>query len=232
MEPHTFISVSALHGLPLTVSYIDHSQMNCSESSSLKLTLRLMPSQEQEALEAFKDAQEMHMYAVWALPPTHVLPRIKTVMEGLRAEFGGPEIEPHITVLGSMLRTEEDAIQQFKDACNIITRFECNVDHIETSRFFYQCVSLIIDPIEDLWGEIGRFVRIFEHTFPCCPHLSLLYGYLTDEEKKRAKEKVTTIDEGFASLSFDVTRFVLCKMNIQDKSQHSWEKILAIDLQP
>ncbi|XP_062001870.1 cyclic phosphodiesterase-like isoform X3 [Rosa rugosa] len=191
MEPHTFISVSALHGLPLTVSYIDHSQMNCSESSSLKLTLRLMPSQEQEALEAFKDAQEMHMYAVWALPPTHVLPRIKTVMEGLRAEFGGPEIEPHITVLGSMLRTEEDAIQQFKDACNIITRFES-----------------------------------------CCPHLSLLYGYLTDEEKKRAKEKVTTIDEGFASLSFDVTRFVLCKMNIQDKSQHSWEKILAIDLQP
>nr|XP_011466148.1 PREDICTED: cyclic phosphodiesterase-like [Fragaria vesca subsp. vesca] len=191
-----------------------------------------MPSQEQEALEAFKDAQDMHIYAVWALPPTHVLPRIKNVIEGLRDEFGGPEIEPHITVVGSMLKTEEDATRQFKDACDIITRFECTVDHIETSRFYYQCVSLIIDPIEDLWGEIGRFVRIFEHTFPCCPHLDILYGYLTDEEKERAKEKVTTIDEGIATLSFSVTRFVLCKMINDDKSQNSWEKIMAIDIQP
>lgn len=109
-----------------------------------------MPTPEQEALEAFKDAQEMHMYAVWAIPPVHVLPRIKKVMEGLRTEFGGPEIEPHIIVVGSMLRTEEDAIHLFREACNIITRFECTVDHIETSPFFYQCVSLVIDPIEEV----------------------------------------------------------------------------------
>lgn len=66
----------------------------------------------------------------------------------------------------------------------------------------------------------------------CCPHLDLLYGYLTDEEKEQAKEKVTTIDEGIATLSFSVTRFVLCKMINDDKSQNSWEKIMAIDIQP
>lgn len=107
-------------------------------------------SPEQEALEAQRDAQEVHRYAVWGIIPDNVLSRIKKVMEGLREEFGGPEVEPHITMVGSCLMTEDEAINTFRGACNAIKQFYCKVDNLETSQFYFQCVSLVIEISEDV----------------------------------------------------------------------------------
>lgn len=62
------------------------------------------------------------------------------------------------------------------------------------------------------------------------PHLSLLYGELTDEEKKRAEEKVRVLDETITSLNFTIDRIALYKCNDEDRTQHSWEKILELPL--
>lgn len=107
-------------------------------------------SPEQEALEAQRDAQEVHRYAVWGIIPDNVLSRIKKVMEGLREEFGGPEVEPHITMVGSCLMTEDEAINTFRGACNAIKQFYCKVENLETSKFYFQCVSLVIEISEDV----------------------------------------------------------------------------------
>ena len=58
--------------------------------------------------------QKVHRYAVWAVLPDHVSNRIKKVMEGLRDEFGGPEIRPHIPVLGSIHSKEDDIVKTSK----------------------------------------------------------------------------------------------------------------------
>lgn len=107
-------------------------------------------SPEQEALEAQRDAQEVHRYAVWGIIPDNVLSRIKKVMEGLREEFGGPEVEPHITMVGSCLMAEDEAINTFRGACNAIKQFYCKVENLETSKFYFQCVSLVIEITEDV----------------------------------------------------------------------------------
>jgi len=60
------------------------------------------------------------------------------------------------------------------------------------------------------------------------PHLSLLYGDLTDEEKKKAKEKAIILDD--SSLSFQVTRLALYKTDPEDKTLKSWEKIAECSL--
>ncbi|GFY87118.1 hypothetical protein Acr_05g0007570 [Actinidia rufa] len=50
------------------------------------------------------------MYLVWAIPPEDVRERLKRLMSGLRSEFDGPKFEPHITVVGAISLTEEDAL--------------------------------------------------------------------------------------------------------------------------
>lgn len=57
------------------------------------------------------------------------------------------------------------------------------------------------------------------------PHLSLLYGDLTDEEKKVALEKARALDESIGSLNFQISRLALYKTDTEDKTCKSWEKV-------
>ncbi|KAL6215766.1 hypothetical protein ACLB2K_015194 [Fragaria x ananassa] len=77
-------------------------------------------------------------------------------------------------------------------------------------------------PFEEEQKEGGLCVR---------PHLSLLYGNLTGEERRKAQEKVTILDESITSMSFPITRLALYKTDYRDKRLKSWEKIAEYTLQ-
>lgn len=97
---------------------------------------------------------EKHVYSVWAIPPDDVVPRLKKLMEGLRAEFNGPYFDPHITVVGAISLTPEDALNKFRSASRAVKAYEAKVEGVTargakvvaTGTFFYQCVFLLINP--------------------------------------------------------------------------------------
>lgn len=62
------------------------------------------------------------------------------------------------------------------------------------------------------------------------PHLSLLYGELSEEEKKAAQEKAESLDETVSSLSFPISRLALYKTDTEDKTCLSWEKVAECTL--
>ncbi|KAK9919907.1 hypothetical protein M0R45_028481 [Rubus argutus] len=179
-----------------------------------------------EASIAIQNAQRKDTYTVWGIPPVDVVLRIKKLMEALRAEFGGPEIEPHITVVGSVLWRHDDAVKHFVSGCENIEPYLCEVNELVTRKFYYQPVSLLFQPC-DWAGHLGGHLgRCNAHM----PHLSLLYGNLTDEERKRALEKVKELDDSIASLKFTISRVVLYKTHNEARDQHSWEKIMEYNL--
>ncbi|GKE99779.1 cyclic phosphodiesterase-like protein, partial [Tanacetum coccineum] len=75
------------------------------------------------------------------------------------------------------------------------------------------------------WSHFG-----YKSETPYMPHLSILYGYLTEEEKKRAQEKANALDESIKSLSFPITRLGLYKTDPEDKTLKSWEKVSEVTL--
>ncbi|XP_048447400.1 cyclic phosphodiesterase-like [Pyrus x bretschneideri] len=85
-------------------------------------------------------AEVKNIYAVVALPPDGVTPRLKKLMQGLRAEFGGPLFETHITVVRPISLTLEDALTKFRSASEGFKAYDTKVDHVATGTFFYQCV--------------------------------------------------------------------------------------------
>lgn len=62
------------------------------------------------------------------------------------------------------------------------------------------------------------------------PHLSLLYGHLSDEEKKKAVEMVEDFDNSLVGLKFQVVELGLYKVGIDDETLKSWEKVATCDL--
>ncbi|XP_004289554.1 PREDICTED: uncharacterized protein LOC101294805 isoform X3 [Fragaria vesca subsp. vesca] len=89
---------------------------------------------------------EWNSYSIWAIPMAEVSLRIKKVMEGLKTEFGGPEIEPHIPVIGSICTTDEDVLDEFRSLCSKnFHAYQAKVSLVVTTNFYHQCVSLLID---------------------------------------------------------------------------------------
>ncbi|KAK3206693.1 hypothetical protein Dsin_020739 [Dipteronia sinensis] len=158
-------------------------------------------------------AIQKNVYSVWAIPPEDVGARLKKLMEGLKSDFGGAHFDPHVTVVGAINLTAEDAAEKFKSACEGLKAYNCSVDRVVTGTFFYQCVYLLLHPngevVEASAHCCGHFG--YSNSTPYMPHLSLLYADLTDDEKKKAQEKANTLDDSIDKLSFPITRVALSK---------------------
>ncbi|GAB2212432.1 hypothetical protein Drorol1_Dr00020398 [Drosera rotundifolia] len=173
-----------------------------------------------------------HWYSVWALPPSSTNTRVKTLMTRLRSEFGGPEFEPHVTVVGAVEMTEEDAINRFEAACEGVREYVGEVDGVEIGTFFYQCVFMLLKKSREVLENSANCCSHFgyKNSSLYMPHMSLIYGDLTDEEKKKAQEKAIMIDESISSLRFPITRFGLYETDLGDKTTKSWKKVAECDL--
>lgn len=102
-----------------------------------------------------------HVYSVWALPPEDLTERLKKLMAGLRSEFGGPEFEPHVTVVGAISLTEDDAIDKFQAACKGVKAYNATVEKVATGTFFYQCVFLILNPTPQVTFNSSFYVSLY-----------------------------------------------------------------------
>ncbi|XP_050378510.1 cyclic phosphodiesterase-like [Argentina anserina] len=182
-----------------------------------------------------------HSYSVWAIPPDEVSIRIKKVMEGLRDDFGGPEIEPHIPIVGSIRKGQDDVLRRFASLrSRVVSAYKATVTQVVFRNSYYQCVSLLMNSSfscqdEDV-NEVLHFLTslfsgdIFGFHNRVRPHLSLFLGYLSEEEKKRAEEKINILDDSITSMSFPITRFALYRIDYKDKTLKSWEKIAEFPL--
>ncbi|CAN0853634.1 Cyclic phosphodiesterase, partial [Linum grandiflorum] len=171
--------------------------------------------------------ENKQVYSVWAAPPDDIRSQLKKLMDGLRSEFGGPDFQPHVTVVGAISLTEQDALSKFKSACEGVKSYTATVDRVAAGTFFYQCVYLLLHPTPEVVEASSLCSQHFgyKNSSPYMPHLSLLYGDMSDEEKKKAQEKTVQLDGSINSMSFPISRLELWKTDTGDKSLKSWEKI-------
>lgn len=174
-----------------------------------------------------------HVYSVWGLPPEDVRTRAKKVMDTLRLEFGGPEFDPHVTVVGAIRLPPADALDKFKSACKGVKAYAAHGKGISTGTFFYQCVFLLLEPTPEVVGTSDHCCGHvgYNRTSPYMPHMSLLYADLTEEEKKKACERAIALGEGLGNLSFTINSLALYKTDTEDKTLKSWEKVAECDLE-
>ncbi|KAL9329470.1 hypothetical protein ACSQ67_004473 [Phaseolus vulgaris] len=174
------------------------------------------------------------VYSVWAIPPEDVAARFANLMTALRSDFGGPHFQPHITLVGAIKLTADDALAKLRSASQALKPFHVTVDRVAAGTFFYQCVYLLLRPDPHLLEASAHSCKHFGYasSTPYMPHLSLLYGDLSDEEKRKAQERASAIDHTLAGLTFQVSRIALYKTDTEDKTLKSWEKIAECTLTP
>lgn len=98
----------------------------------------------------------MAVYSVWAAAPEPLRPRLAALMEKLRDEFGGPAFEPHVTVVGAMRLSEDDARRRLRSVCKGIRPYTVRFDGVARGTFFYQCVFLLVEPTSEVGDVLSR----------------------------------------------------------------------------
>ncbi|RDX96769.1 Cyclic phosphodiesterase, partial [Mucuna pruriens] len=183
------------------------------------------------------------VYSVWAIPPEDVSARCANLMSALRSDFGGPPFQPHITVVGATRLSPDDALAKLRSACQALRPFHVTVDSVATGTFFYQCVYLLLRPEPQVLETSAHCCTHFGYSNSTqthvidshaayMPHLSLLYGDLSDQEKQKARERANALDDTLAGLTFQITRLALYRTDTEDKTLKSWEKIAECTLTP
>ncbi|CAI0560885.1 unnamed protein product [Linum tenue] len=92
---------------------------------------------------AAADEKKKHAYSLWGVPPKDVTIRLKKLIDGLRSEFGGPEFQPHVTVVGAVHLTEQDALSRFNSACEGLKPYAAAVDRVAQLPFELGCEFVI-----------------------------------------------------------------------------------------
>ncbi|XP_062179237.1 cyclic phosphodiesterase-like [Phragmites australis] len=179
------------------------------------------------------DQSPEEVYSVWALPPEPVRDRLRRAMEALRAAHGFPAFEPHATVVGAIRLRRAQAIEMLRAAAAGVRPYTVRVAGVARGDFFYQCVYLLLEPTPEVveasdhcCGHFG-----YERSTPYMPHVSLLYGDLTDEEKEEARKKVEELDKDICGLQFEVSELALYRTDTEDKSLESWELVEVYHLE-
>ncbi|CAN7031687.1 unnamed protein product [Brassica rapa subsp. trilocularis] len=179
----------------------------------------LQPPETQEDEE-----EKREMYAVWAVPEEDVEDRLRRLMEGLRSEFGGPPFDPHLTLVGPQKLTAGEAKLMFEAACEGFKAYPATVDQVSAGTSYFQCVYVSLRHTVEVMNAAGHFMGHFKAFTGklYVPHMSILYGDLTEEDKKKALEKASTLDSSLDGLNFRINRVELW---ITDADVGSWVKI-------
>ncbi|KAJ3109816.1 hypothetical protein HDU97_000046 [Phlyctochytrium planicorne] len=137
-------------------------------------------------------------FSLWIGPPSKssLFHDIKEVVHAYSKKLGTPEWQGHITLLGQVEDPIEDLTARLSDLCKNIKPFTVGLTDIVIKDQFFQCVMAKIEETSELM-ELNRKVQALfpGDRAPYWPHLSLVYGDLTQEQRLEVQQELRETKE-------------------------------------
>mmetsp|Transcript_34080 Transcript_34080/g.86256 ORF Transcript_34080/g.86256 Transcript_34080/m.86256 type:complete len:190 (-) Transcript_34080:418-987(-) len=180
-------------------------------------------------------------YSIWLspAPDSPLYAQLEKEMGALRAEYGGPQFQPHVTLLGDIRRPRDDVAATAQALAAQIKPYRINLLNVTRGTFYYQCVFALAARDEAVMAAGAAARRAYDMgDKPHMPHLSLLYADLDDAAKDKAasQARARLFGEGssYSTLltdpGFTVTHLQVWSTPTDDTSLQSWCKVADVPL--
>ena len=189
------------------------------------------------------------VYSLWLEPP----PALASTSAGFIGRYAGasggrcPTFDPHVTLAGGFVGTEAQAREKSGAiVASLAAAFgplRCDAMEVSAGTRFHQCVYLRVVPTEQLANAHALAARAFGLEpgngggAPYMPHLSLVYGDLTETEREHARKDAAAalLGDGDTNAShaasFAAAEVSLWRTDVQDLSCESWSRVDRYPLQ-
>jgi hypothetical protein len=183
------------------------------------------------------------VYSLWLEPP----PALASTSAGFIARYAGasggrcPTFDPHVTLAGGFVGTEAQAREKsaaiVASLASAFGPLRCDAMEVSAGTRFHQCVYLCVVPTEQLANAHALAARAFGLEpgngggAPYMPHLSLVYGDLTETERECARKDAAAalLGDGDTNAShaasFAAAEVSLWRTDVQDRSCESWSRV-------
>ena len=141
-------------------------------------------------------------YSLWFMPCGEVRELLAQTILRLSKEHSTPRFEPHVTLLGELLLSEEETLSQTLRLSSLIRPQGIRLGPVDYLDEYFRCLFVRVEETEAIMNANASARTLFNcHQDPrYIPHLSLLYGRLAPDVKQRI---IASIGRRF-DLSFEV----------------------------
>lgn len=156
---------------------------------------------------------ENNVYHLWLMPQSESNDYLSEVVRKLSRAYQTRIFDPHLTLAGGITGPEDELLAKTEELASNLYRIMITPQEVQYSDEFYRSLFLAATPDESLINANKLAIQLFElpTNEEFVPHLSLLYGDVTVNEKERIKGEL----DSDLLRKFNVDRIVLFRTNIQ-----------------
>jgi 2'-5' RNA ligase len=162
-------------------------------------------------------------YHLWWKPTGEASTRLAQAIEELAHILQAPVFEPHVTLLGNLIGTENGHLERVRILAQQLEPFSIALTKPAYGDQYLQCIYIKVEQTPPLMNAHAMARRLCPHANAQAylPHLSLVYG-LYPEARKR--ELIATLPAQL-QMSFDATVLYLVRADSADPKD--WHEIAA-----
>ena len=160
------------------------------------------------------------VYSLWLQPSGDIAYRLQERINKMSQQYGTPSFAPHVTLLGGLKASETELMSLSGTLVSSLYPFELTLTKAGYYDQFYQSLFLLVKKNKMLSFLRRRACRLFDlyDSDRYTPHLSLLYGDLSQNEK----ERILNVMGREFYIKFPVSSIVLMQT---EGTPEQWKKI-------
>jgi 2'-5' RNA ligase len=162
-------------------------------------------------------------YSLWLEPTGDTAYKLQKRINGLSKKYGTPSFPPHVTLLGGLSASQTELVALTKTLATSVKPFHLKLSKAGYLNTYYQSLFIHVEQNKGLAHLHKNACRLFDCPDEYkgdryMPHLSLLYGDLTQEQK----EKILNIIGREFHIQFTVKKVILINA---DGKPDQWKKV-------
>lgn len=162
----------------------------------------------------------LSVYSLWLEPNQDIAYRLQARINKMSQKYGTPVFAPHVTLLGGLKASRTELVSLTNILVSSLYPFEVTLTKAGYKNQFYQALFLKVKETKILNEVRERACRLFNRrdADEYHPHLSLLYGDISQNEK----ERILNITGREFYIRFPVKSIVLMQT---EGTPEQWKKI-------
>ena len=131
-------------------------------------------------------------YALWLAPDEAASTQLQSVIDQLASSYSGPRFAPHMTLLGWVRGEEEELIEKTASLAAQLAPVEVKATGFAGAPYYFRCFFAPLESSSTLRKAVGDASHHFGSSagMDHLPHVSLLYGQIDREEKKKVPQQI------------------------------------------
>src|SRR5579864_8543296 len=124
-----------------------------------------------------------NLYSLWLQPEDKVLEDMQKIIKQLAKQYSAPIFEPHITLLGDLNLSKEQALDRAFQLSSNLNVFTTQLSQLDYTDAYFKCVFIKAKESKQVVEIFEKARKVFKVNGKYMPHLSLMYGNLEEELK-------------------------------------------------